>query len=315
MRGQRQDARARASFDLHSDLSLNLTADYGYRRVTTLAVGISALRSLSHFPTRYASDWIDGECVVQQVIGDETATAQLHPGLFTMAFLDESIKRGASLTLARVVDVLVERGRVRGVQLEEQTIEADAVVIAMGPWSLLAARWFAPPAVYGLKGYSITLRPSQQPPPSLPAETLFMDYEDEHGEHHAPELVPRVDGDVYISGFSAESPLPISPRDISADKEVCARLNSIARQVSSALTHSEVVRRQACYRPICLDAMPVMGAIPDVTGANIATGHNCWGMLNAPASGYAMAELIAEGRSRTIDLSVFAPEPLDFIRL
>ena len=63
-----------------------------------------------------------------------------------------------------------------------------------------------------------------------------------------------------------------------------------------------------------MDAMPLMGAIPEVAGAYVATGHNCWGMLNAPASGYAMAELIADGCSRSIDLSPFAPQRLDPIR-
>jgi glycine/D-amino acid oxidase-like deaminating enzyme len=48
--------------------------------------------------------------------------------------------------------------------------------------------------------------------------------------------------------------------------------------------------------------MPVMGAVPGVTGAYIATGHNCWGMLNAPGSGLAMAELIADGRASSVDL-------------
>ena len=313
--GQTHDHLARTSFDLHRDLSQTITADYGYRRVTTFAVAVSALRSFSAVPRKLGSDWIDGDCVVHQVLGDETNTAQLHPGLFTQALVDEAIKRGASLTIGEVKDIVVERGRVVGVQLEEHDVKADVVVIAMGPWSILAARWFTLPAVYGLKGYSITMQPAESVPATLPAETLFLDYEDESGERHGPELVPRADGEVYICGFSDESPLPLSPRDVSVDETACRRLHAIAGQVSSVLTDSTMVRRQACYRPICMDAMPLMGAIPDVAGAYIATGHNCWGMLNAPASGYAMAELIAEGSARTIDLSRFAPERLETIRL
>ena len=56
--------------------------------------------------------------------------------------------------------------------------------------------------------------------------------------------------------------------------------------------------------------MPVMGLVPGVDGAFVATGHNCWGMLNAPGSGYAMAELMAEGTSREVDLAPFAPSRL-----
>jgi glycine/D-amino acid oxidase-like deaminating enzyme len=35
--------------------------------------------------------------------------------------------------------------------------------------------------------------------------------------------------------------------------------------------------------------------------------HSVWGMLNASATGEAMAELIAEGAARSVDLAPFAP--------
>jgi len=46
----------------------------------------------------------------------------------------------------------------------------------------------------------------------------------------------------------------------------------------------------------------------------VATGHNVWGILNAPASGEALAELIADGVTCSTDLTPFDPmrlEPLD----
>jgi glycine/D-amino acid oxidase-like deaminating enzyme len=43
----------------------------------------------------------------------------------------------------------------RGVALASgEIVEGDAVVIAMGPWSILAARWLPLPAVWGCKGHS-----------------------------------------------------------------------------------------------------------------------------------------------------------------
>jgi glycine/D-amino acid oxidase-like deaminating enzyme len=54
--------------------------------------------------------------------------------------------------------------------------------------------------------------------------------------------------------------------------------------------------------------------VPGSEGAYIATGHNVWGILNAPATGEAMAELIAEGSVETTDLTPFDPgrlRPLD----
>ena len=47
-------------------------------------------------------------------------------------------------------------GAVRGVALAGgEIVEGDAVVIAMGPWSILAARWLPLPAVLGYKGHSL----------------------------------------------------------------------------------------------------------------------------------------------------------------
>jgi glycine/D-amino acid oxidase-like deaminating enzyme len=38
----------------------------------------------------------------------------------------------------------------------------------------------------------------------------------------------------------------------------------------------------------------------------VATGHSVWGMLNAPATGEAMSELILDGAARHVDLAPFA---------
>jgi glycine/D-amino acid oxidase-like deaminating enzyme len=57
--------------------------------------------------------------------------------------------------------------------------------------------------------------------------------------------------------------------------------------------------------------------VPDVPNAYVATGHSVWGILNAPATGEAMAELILDGAA-TLDLTRFHPgrlRPLDPARL
>ncbi len=53
-----------------------------------------------------------------------------------------------------------------------------------------------------------------------------------------------------------------------------------------------------------------IGAVPGVAGAYVATGHGSGGMLNAPATGEAMAELILDGAAKTLDLSAFDPARL-----
>jgi glycine/D-amino acid oxidase-like deaminating enzyme len=47
--------------------------------------------------------------------------------------------------------------------------------------------------------------------------------------------------------------------------------------------------------------------VPGVAGAYVATGHGPWGMLNAPATGLALAEMIIDGKPTTVDLRPFDP--------
>jgi glycine/D-amino acid oxidase-like deaminating enzyme len=57
-----------------------------------------------------------------------------------------------------------------------------------------------------------------------------------------------------------------------------------------------------------------MLAGPRTKGACVATGHNVWGILNAPATGEALSELIADGIARSSDLSAFTPTRLAPLR-
>ena len=61
------------------------------------------------------------------------------------------------------------------------------------------------------------------------------------------------------------------------------------------------------------DGLPLIGAIPGAPGAYVATGHSVWGILNAPATGEAVAELILDGATRAVDLSSFDPARLEAV--
>ena len=67
---------------------------------------------------------------------------------------------------------------------------------------------------------------------------------------------------------------------------------------------------QACFRPVTQDGLPLLGPVLGVANAFVATGHSVWGILNAPASGEAMAELIVAGATEHVDLRRFDPARL-----
>ncbi len=78
-------------------------------------------------------------------------------------------------------------------------------------------------------------------------------------------------------------------------------------RLSPLLAESPILARQACFRPVTRDGLPLIGRIPGVEGAYVATGHSVWGILNAPATGEAIAELILSGQTKAVDLAPFDP--------
>jgi glycine/D-amino acid oxidase-like deaminating enzyme len=229
----------------------------------------------------------------------------VHPRLFTRALIEEAETLGATVVTGCVegVDLADAPARVRGVRVDGTVMPADAVVLAMGPWTNGISRSLPLPPVDGFKGFSITLAPERP----VPAQALFVDYVDEDGVRLSPEVFTRPDGEVYLCGLSDDAPLPEDPSQVSVDPQATATLRRIAGDLSSCMDDARVTAENACYRPICADALPLMGDIPGVTGAYVATGHNCWGILNAPASGAAMAELIVDGQTTSVDLRPFTP--------
>ena len=144
-----------------------------------------------------------------------------------------------------------------------------------------------------------------QPRTEVPPEALFLEAEDA-GEALSPEVFPRVDGTVYVCAISSEPPLPVDPRHVGPDEGAIERLVALCGRISPLLDAAQVVASGACYRPITQDGVWLIGALPDAPGAFVATGHSVWGILNAPATGEALAELILDGRA-TLDLSHFDP--------
>ena len=251
---------------------------------------------------------------VSQALGSPGTTAQVHPAAFTTAMMRAAEARGAAWRVGRVTGLAISGGRATGVEIGGTTIAGDAVVVAMGPWSILACGWLPLPAVFGLKGHSLVFETGTD----VPAEAAFLEYREASGAVQSPELFPRPDGTTYVCAISSEAALPIDPAEIAPDPGAIERLEKICADLSPVLGRAKIVARQACYRPVTRDGLPLIGRVPGVAGVYVATGHSVWGILNAPATGEAMAELIAEGEARTVDLSPFDParlRPLDPARL
>jgi glycine/D-amino acid oxidase-like deaminating enzyme len=290
-RGTPLDRLARRSFALHAELAEELGNPWGYRRLETFAGHAEendAARGTRHQTGK--RPWLSASVTLTGRLGSPQTTALVEPRAFTTGLMRAAEAQGAELRNGTVVNMTrAPTGTISGVVLDSgESVEGDAVVIAMGPWSILATRWLPLPAVFGYKGHSLVFETGD----ALPAEALFLEYQEASGEVLTPELFARADGTTWVCAVSSTASLPIE---------------ALCRTISPALATAPIVARQACFRPVTEDGLPLIGAVPGVAGAYVATGHSVWGMLNAPATGEAMAELILDGQAQHVDLAPFAP--------
>jgi glycine/D-amino acid oxidase-like deaminating enzyme len=300
-------ALARRSFELHAELAdqLDGEAAWGYRRMT--AYGAYA-RARGETGGPASLGWLAPGVMVHRQLGTTATTAQVNPAEFSQSIMRAAEERGAELRIGAATGLLRDDagGSVRGVIVDGEPLTGDAVVIAMGPWSIFAADWLPLPRVFGLKGHSLLFETGA----AIPGEALFLEYQEASGALLTPEVYPRTNGITFISAISSESPVPLDPADVEPDPGVHKRIEALAARISPELRASNIVARQACYRPVTQDGLPLIGRMPGAPEAYVATGHSVWGILNAPATGEAMAEVILDGAAGHVDLSPFDPRRL-----
>ena len=174
---------------------------------------------------------------------------------------------------------------------------ADVVIVAMGPWTnrLLPPDSIGGVEVLGQKYHAVRIRPRRV----LSQAVFFQGLGD-------PEFYPRPDGDVYVCAYpDVPGAVTEEPGRVEVRPEAVQRLEDVARALSSEMRRPDEApaardemtgaKGQSCHLPVTADGAPVMGKVPGTENVYVATGHSCWGILNAPASGAAMAELVAEG--------------------
>ena len=297
------DELARASFGLHRELADELGAErLGYRPMDALMTAAADDEDLQRYRRLPNPGWLDGNVVAHEVIGGAATTAQVDPRRFTTA-----APRGRPRARGGARDRRGGRARVRrpgrrGERRLGQRRGAAGRRRGAGPRPLdrQAQRWLALPQVFGTKSASIVLGAE------VPAQAVFSEFLGRDRRRSTIEMYPRAGGVVYVAGHPEPGALPDDPDEIVPSDEACEELHRVAGVHSSALRDAEVVGRSACYRPLTVDGIPLIGPVPGAPGAFLATGHASWGILNAPATGRMVGEMILDGASHSVDASPFA---------
>mmetsp|Transcript_41717 Transcript_41717/g.100065 ORF Transcript_41717/g.100065 Transcript_41717/m.100065 type:complete len:1039 (+) Transcript_41717:169-3285(+) len=322
----------RYSFDLHQQLADDLQKDgydIGYRRLTCAAVSVDETRILKKPPSKKLKDveWVDKGVVGSTSMGTEKTIAQVHPRQLCTAMFDFAKKKvGTNLVIGRVVRALVEeddgnnhdgdaKSKIKGVELEDgQIIPATQLVIACGPWTSGARSWFdniqnrpSIPEITGVKCHSILVKS----PDRVLNQAVFFESDGDLGEGDL-EVYPRPDFDCYVNGFPGEETVMVErPGEEVVEDEAIQLLVDAMDQTSSELGGLDPHTKQVCYWPETSTGIPVIGPLESVSGTFIATGHSVWGILQGPATGKALAELLVNGKASCVDLMPFTIDQED----
>ena len=278
----------RRSFDLHAQLADTLGAErIQYRRHTCRSIQVDPYRNIKPAGKKLQPmEWTQGDHVLgSTLLGDESTIAQVHPKKLCQTLFDEN--NLSNILKGSVVGVKVEDGKFCGAWLDNGSlVEGDAFLWACGPWTN---------GLYGIKYHSVVV-----PTDKVLSETVFF------SGCGDPEVYVRPDQTAYCTGFP--DPEIIVTEKPGEEEVRSSKINTILEsvrdassgkpgEIDGALKEDPLVT-QACYLPSTQQGIPVMGKLPhQVMGCDncfIAVGHTCWGILLGPASGEAMASLIAE---------------------
>ena len=201
----------------------------------------------------------------------------------------------AVLERTPVAAVRARRGKVTGVDTGAGPVDAPVVVNAAGAWAgrLGLPPGVAPPPVFPVRGQIIVLRGGLEVVPR-PLYSL------------RGYVVPRVDGRV-LAGSTLE--------DAGYEKRVtagaAADILAAACAMVPRLAGLTLDTAYAGLRPATPDHRPIIGAAPDLDGLVHATGHYRSGILLAPITAEAIADVVMDGRTA---LPVAAMRPGRFAR-
>jgi glycine oxidase len=215
---------------------------------------------------------------------------QVNPGKLVQGFARAAEAQGAVIRQETPVAGLLRRGsRVTGVRLAGETLSADAVVLAAGPWTRhLAAALGVRVPVKPVRGQMLAL--GGGPPPVRHIIWGPKGY-----------MAPKVNGFLFVGATVEE----VGFRKTTTVRGLTS-LRRMANALVPALTHAIQVDAWAAFRPGSADSLPILGAVPGWKGLSIASGHFRNGILLSPITGQLMARSLLDGKPAE-GLSAFSP--------
>ncbi|HLF04789.1 MAG TPA: FAD-dependent oxidoreductase [Dehalococcoidia bacterium] len=217
-------------------------------------------------------------------------SAALEPYQYTLAAIQSAERAGVQTVLRRVTGLLRRGDRCLGVTYQGGQLEAETVVLAMGPWTSEASAWCGSNIpVTPLKGQILRLR--------LEGPALA------HSLHYGGSYMAlKPDGLLWAGTTEERVGFNEEPTRAGRDK--------IMRDVltmAPSLAEAQLVQHTACLRPLSSDGLPIVGLAPGWRNLYLGTGAGRKGILWSTGMSQGLADLILQGESAVPGLAHLDP--------
>lgn len=253
---------------------------------------------------------------------------RVDPTALTVCLAALARDAGATVQHHRPVRRLIERGgRIAGVATDDGVLDADAVVLAAGPWSASLVRPLGIRLpIASARGWLVHAAPERplihhwiqsgarrllrgEDAPAVAEEpgplTVTMREFGEASEQRdvSPMIQPAPDGSI-VTGTSREPSLVADAFDLEVPRTVARQ----ATRLVPALADAPVIATWSGVRPVSPDERPVLGRLAE--GLFVASGHGSEGVILGEGSAELVAQLVL-GETPWLDPAPFDPARLD----
>jgi D-amino-acid dehydrogenase len=225
-----------------------------------------------------------------RALHDRTA-ARVDGRLLNQALLKAAAGRKVTYVRASADRLMVEGGRAVGIATGAEIHRGGSVIIAGGAWT---------PELAGPLGVAIAVAPQRGQIIHLQVPGCATgDWPVVHAFHD--HYIVSWAGGRVVAGATRETGSGFDPRVTAAGvHEVLGE----ALRVAPGLAGAAMLETRVGLRPLSADGLPVVGPIPGVVGAYVATGHGPSGLTLGPYSAALVTELVL-GRAPALDLTPF----------
>lgn len=225
------------------------------------------------------------------------SAARVDGAAFAKGLTEAGCQADLRVESSDVTGIRTTDGSVIGVTLDggPRVRDVDTVVVAGGAWSAMFAEDLE-------TGFDVTPLRGQIVHLAAPTDTDAWPIVSGFRHHY---LVPWPD-DRVAAGATREADVGFDPRTTAGGlHEVLSEALRVAPGLEDA-THLET---RVGLRPVTPDRLPLLGSVPGIEGAYLATGHGATGLQLGPYSGRQVARLV-RGIDPETDLTAFDPARL-----